>query len=72
MLTQLFFSLASAILVGIIVGITCLQLAGAIWMLNLMSSEAQVQMNSAYALYLYTSIGFAVQICVQLAVNFER
>jgi Niemann-Pick C1 protein len=67
---QILSSLPLALIVGLCVFLVFLQLMGTMWMLNIVMGGYPVEMNAVFVVNLVTSLGFGVEFCNHIAMNF--
>jgi Niemann-Pick C1 protein len=69
---QILSSLTLALIVGLCVFLVFFQLMGAMWMLNIVLGHYPIEMNAVFVVNLVTSLGFGVEFCNHIGMNFLR
>jgi len=67
---QVMTSLPLALIVGLCVFFVFFELMGIMWMLNIVLGGYPVEMNAVFVVNLITSLGFGVEFCNHIAMNF--
>ena len=65
-------SLSIAFIIGICVFLVMFELQGCMWMLNEVFGNYPIQMNAVFVVNLITSLGFGVEFCNHIGMNFMR
>lgn len=65
-------SLTLAFIVSFCVFLVFLELMGCCWMLNIVLGGYPIEMNAVFVVNLITSLGFGVEFCNHIAMNFMR
>lgn len=61
-----------AVIIGICVFLVLFQLMGSMWMLNEIMGSYPIEMNAVFVVNLVTSLGFGVEFCNHIGMNFMR
>mmetsp|Transcript_30656 Transcript_30656/g.37912 ORF Transcript_30656/g.37912 Transcript_30656/m.37912 type:complete len:370 (+) Transcript_30656:1597-2706(+) len=69
---QVLASLGTALIVAICVFLTFFELMGLCWLFNVVIGGYPIEMNAVLVVNLVTSIGFGVEFCNHIAMNFMR
>jgi len=69
---QVLASLRIALIICICVWLTFFQLMGVCWLFNVVVGGYPIEMNAVLVVNLVTSIGFGVEFCNHIAMNFMR
>jgi Niemann-Pick C1 protein len=69
---QVLSSLSIAIIIGLCVFLVLFQLLGTMWMLNEIFGSYPIEMNAVFVVNLVTSLGFGVEFCNHIGMNFMR
>jgi len=69
---QVLSSFSIAIIVGFCVFLVFFELMGVMWMLNIVLGGYPIEMNAVFVVNLVTSLGFGVEFCNHIAMNFLR
>lgn len=69
---QVLSSLSIALLIGLCVFLVLFQLMGCMWMLNEVFGGYPIEMNAVFVVNLVTSLGFGVEFCNHIGMNFMR
>lgn len=69
---QVISSLSIALIIGFCVFLVFFQLMGIMWMLNIVMGGYPVEMNAVFVVNLVTSLGFGVEFCNHIAMNFMK
>jgi Niemann-Pick C1 protein len=65
-------SLSIAVIIGVCVFLVMFQLMGTMWMLNEVFGAYPIEMNAVFVVNLVTSLGFGVEFCNHIGMNFMR
>ena len=65
-------SLSIAVIIGLCVFLVLFQLLGTMWMLNEILGSYPIEMNAVFVVNLVTSLGFGVEFCNHIGMNFMR
>jgi Niemann-Pick C1 protein len=65
-------SLSLAIIIGVCVFLVLFQLMGSMWLLNEVMGSYPIEMNAVFVVNLVTSLGFGVEFCNHIGMNFMR
>lgn len=71
-LLQMLTNLWLALLIGFTVFLVFFELMGCMWMLNIVIGGYPIEMNAVFVVNLITSLGFAVEFCNHIGMNFLR
>lgn len=69
---QVLSSLSIAVIIGLCVFLVLFQLLGTMWMLNEIFGSYPIEMNAVFVVNLVTSLGFGVEFCNHIGMNFMR
>lgn len=69
---QVLSSLSIALIIGLCVFLVLFELMGTMWMLNEVFGSYPIQMNAVFVVNLVTSLGFGVEFCNHIGMNFLR
>jgi Niemann-Pick C1 protein len=69
---QILSSLSIAVIIGASVFLVLFQLMGTMWMLNEVFGSYPIEMNAVFVVNLVTSLGFGVEFCNHIGMNFMR
>lgn len=69
---QVISSLQIALIIGFCVFLVFFQLMGVMWMFNIVLGGYPVEMNAVFVVNLVTSLGFGVEFCNHIAMNFMK
>ena len=69
---QVLSSLSIAVIIGVCVFLVLFQLMGCMWLLNEFFGGYPMQMNAVFVVNLVTSLGFGVEFCNHIGMNFMR
>lgn len=69
---QVLASLRIALIVGLCVFLTFFELMGLCWMFNVIVGGYPIEMNAVLVVNLVTSVGFGVEFCNHIGMNFMR
>ena len=69
---QVLSSLSIAVNIGLCVFLVLFQLLGTMWMLNEIFGSYPIEMNAVFVVNLVTSLGFGVEFCNHIGMNFMR
>jgi len=69
---QLIASLPIALIVGLCVFLVFFELMGVMWMLNVVFGGYPMELNAVSVVNLLTSIGFGVEFCNHIGMNFLK
>ena len=69
---QVWSSLSIAVIIGLCVFLVLFQLLGTMWMLNEIFGSYPIEMNAVFVVNLVTSLGFGVEFCNHIGMNFMR
>jgi Niemann-Pick C1 protein len=69
---QILSSLSIAVIIGVCVFLVMFQLLGTMWMLNEIFGSYPIEMNAVFVVNLVTSLGFGVEFCNHIGMNFMR
>jgi hypothetical protein len=69
---QILSSLSIAVIIGACVFLVLFQLMGTMWMLNEVFGSYPIEMNAVFVVNLVTSLGFGVEFCNHIGMNFMR
>ncbi len=69
---QVLASLRIALIVSMCVFMVFFQLMGVCWMFNIVMGGYPIEMNAVLVVNLVTSIGFGVEFCNHIGMNFMR
>jgi len=69
---QVLSSLKLAFIVAFCVFLVFIELMGCCWMLNIVLGGYPIEMNAVFVVNLITSLGFGVEFCNHIAMNFMR
>jgi len=69
---QILSGLYIALLVGLSVFLTFFELMGICWMLNVVVGGYPLEINAVLVVNLVTSLGFGVEFCNHIGMNFMR
>ena len=69
---QILSSLSIAVIIGLCVFLVLFQLLGTMWMLNEIFGSYPIEMNAVFVVNLVTSLGFGVEFCNHIGMNFMR
>jgi len=69
---QVLSSLSIAVIIGLCVFLVLFQLIGTMWMLNEIFGSYPIEMNAVFVVNLVTSLGFGVEFCNHIGMNFMR
>ena len=69
---QLLSSLPIALILGLCVFLVMFELMGCMWMLNEIFGGYPIEMNAVFVVNLITSLGFGVEFCNHIGMNFMR
>jgi Niemann-Pick C1 protein len=69
---QILSSLPIALILGFCVFLVMFELMGSMWLLNELFGGYPVEMNAVFVVNLITSIGFGVEFCNHIGMNFMR
>jgi Niemann-Pick C1 protein len=69
---QILSSLSIAVIIGLCVFLVLFQLLGTMWMLNEVFGSYPIEMNAVFVVNLVTSLGFGVEFCNHIGMNFMR
>jgi Niemann-Pick C1 protein len=69
---QILSSLSIALIIGLCVFLVLFQLIGTMWMLNEVFGSFPIEMNAVFVVNLVTSLGFGVEFCNHIGMNFMR
>ena len=65
-------SLTLALLIALCVFLVFFELMGCMWMLNIVLGGYPIEMNAVFVVNLITSLGFGVEFCNHVGMNFMR
>ena len=65
-------SLSIALIIGLCVFLVFFELMGSMWMLNEIFGSYPIEMNAVFVVNLITSLGFGVEFCNHLGMNFMK
>ena len=68
---QLFSGFRITCLVAFCALLTCTEITGVMWMLNVIMGSYPVEMNAVFVVNLVTSLGLAFEFCSHIAMNFQ-
>lgn len=71
-LLQMLSSLTLALLIALCVFLVFFELMGCMWMLNIVLGGYPIEMNAVFVVNLITSLGFGVEFCNHIGMNFLR
>jgi len=71
-LLQVLTSLPLALMIGLCVFLVFFELMGCMWMLNVVVGGYPIEMNAVFVVNLITSLGFGVEFCNHIGMNFLR
>lgn len=69
---QVLSSLSIALIIGVCVFLVLFQLMGSMWLLNEVMGSYPIEMNAVFVVNLVTSLGFGVEFCNHIGMNFMR
>lgn len=69
---QLLSSLGIAVIIGLCVFLVMFELMGCMYMLNVVMGGYPISMNAVFVVNLVTSLGFGVEFCNHVGMNFMR
>lgn len=69
---QILSSLKIALIIGMCVFLVLFELMGCMWMLNEIFGGYPIEMNAVFVVNLVTSLGFGVEFCNHIGMNFMR
>ncbi len=69
---QVLSSLSISVIIGLCVFLVLFQLMGCMWLLNEFLGGYPMQMNAVFVVNLVTSLGFGVEFCNHIGMNFMR
>lgn len=69
---QVISSLSIALIIGLCVFLVFFQLMGVMWMMNIVLGGYPIEMNAIFVVNLVTSLGFGVEFCNHIAMNFMK
>lgn len=69
---QVLSGLSIALIIGLCVFLVLFELMGTMWMLNEVFGSYPIEMNAVFVVNLVTSLGFAVEFCNHIGMNFMR
>lgn len=69
---QVLSSLPLALIIGLSVFLVFFELMGVMWMLNVVFGGYPIEMNAVFVVNLVTSLGFGVEFCNHIGMNFLR
>lgn len=69
---QLLSSLGIALIIGLCVFLVMFELMGCMYMLNVVMGGYPISMNAVFVVNLVTSLGFGVEFCNHVGMNFMR
>ena len=69
---QVLSSLTIALILGFCVFLVFFELMGVMWMLNIVIGGYPIEMNAVFVVNLITSLGFGVEFCNHIGMNFLR
>ena len=69
---QVLSSLSVALILGFCVFLVLFELMGCMWMLNEIFGGYPIEMNAVFVVNLVTSLGFGVEFCNHIGMNFMR
>merc|ERR1712167_311045 len=69
---QVLASLRIALIISLCVFLTFFELMGIMWMLNVVIGGYPIEMNAVLVVNLVTSLGFGVEFCNHIGMNFLR
>lgn len=69
---QVLSSLPIACLIGLCVFLVFFELMGIMWLLNVVIGGYPIEMNAVFVVNLVTSLGFGVEFCNHIGMNFLR
>lgn len=69
---QVLSNLKIALLIGLSVFLVFFQLMGCMWMLNIVVGGYPAEINAVLVVNLVTSLGFGVEFCNHIGMNFMR
>lgn len=69
---QVLSSLRIACLISLCVFLVFFQLMGIMWMMNIVVGGYPIEMNAVFVVNLVTSLGFGVEFCNHIGMNFMR
>lgn len=67
---QILSQLKIALIIGLCVFLVFFQLMGVMWMLNVICGGYPIEMNAVLVVNLVTSLGFGVEFCNHIGMNF--
>jgi Niemann-Pick C1 protein len=67
---QVMSSLPLALILGLCVFFVFFELMGVMWMLNIILGGYPIEMNAVFVVNLVTSLGFGVEFCNHIGMNF--
>lgn len=69
---QVISSLQSALIVGFCIFLVFFELMGVMWMMNIVIGGYPVEINAVFVVNLITSVGFGVEFCNHITMNFLK
>lgn len=69
---QVLSNLFLALILGLCVFLVFFELMGIMWMLNIVIGGYPIEMNAVFVVNLITSLGFGVEFCNHIGMNFLR
>lgn len=69
---QVLSNLPIALILGLCVFLVFFELMGVMWMLNIVLGGYPIEMNAVFVVNLVTSLGFGVEFCNHIGMNFLR
>lgn len=69
---QVLSNLPIALILGVCVFLVFFELMGVMWMLNIVLGGYPIEMNAVFVVNLVTSLGFGVEFCNHIGMNFLR
>lgn len=69
---QLLSSLGISCIIGLCIFLVFFELMGVMWMLNVVLGGYPIEINAVFVVNLVTSLGFGVEFCNHIGMNFLR
>lgn len=69
---QILSSLPIALILALCVFLVFFELMGTMWMLNIVMGGYPIEINAVFVVNLVTSLGFGVEFCNHIGMNFLR
>lgn len=69
---QVLAGLRIALIIGLCVFLVFFELMGVMWMMNIILGSYPVEMNAVFVVNLVTSLGFGVEFCNHIGMNFLK